>query len=237
VIRLVTLDLYNTLCYATPSRHERLATVCRELGLECEPDLFVRPNVLAEDLYTVENGRSPLHLRQPDEQRSFYRGMWAAMLREAGLRHDEEVAERVARAMSERRGEWVAFDDAAPLLDELRRRGLRVGVISNTPVDATVLCDKLGLCGQLDFIVSSCLVGCEKPWPAIFEAALARGRSAPGQAVHVGDQPRSDALGAVGVGMHALLLDRHGLLEHEREYRRIGSLAEVPGWIDEFNLT
>jgi HAD superfamily hydrolase (TIGR01549 family) len=232
VIRLVTLDLYNTLCRATPSRQERLATVCRELGLECEPDLFVRPNVLAEDLYTVENGRSPLHLRQADEQQAFYRAMWASMLREAGLRHDEEIAERVWRAMSERRAEWVVFDDVAPVLADLRRRGLAVGVISNTPVDATDLCDRLGLCSQLDFIVSSCLVGCEKPGRAIFEAALARAGVRPEQAVHVGDQPRSDALGAVGAGMQALLLDRHRLLEHEREYERIGSLVEVAAWID-----
>ncbi len=51
MIRLVTLDRYNTLCRATPSRHQRPATVGRELSLECEPDLLVRPNVLAEDLY------------------------------------------------------------------------------------------------------------------------------------------------------------------------------------------
>jgi HAD superfamily hydrolase (TIGR01509 family) len=233
VIRLVTLDLYNTLCYSTPSRHERLAIVCRELGLECEPDHFVRPNVLAEDLYTVENGRSPLHLRSPDEQGAFYRLMWAAMLREAGLRHDDDLAGRVALAMSARRGEWVVFEDVAPTLDALRRRGLTIGVVSNTPVDATALCDRLGVCGQVDFIVSSSLVGCEKPCPAIFEAALDRAGVPAAEAVHVGDQPRSDALGAVGVGMHALLLDRHGLLEQEREYRRIASLAEIPTWIDQ----
>jgi HAD superfamily hydrolase (TIGR01549 family) len=232
VIRLVTLDLYNTLCRSTPSRLERLTIVCRELGLDCQPELFVRPNVLAEDLYTVENGRSPLHLRPRDAQQAFYHAMWAAMLREAGLRHDQETVERVSRAMAERRGEWVAFDDAAPTLDELRRRGLGVGVISNTPVDATALCERIGVCGQLDFIVSSCTVGCEKPCPAIFEAALARAGVAAHEAVHVGDQPRSDALGAVGVGMHALLLDREALLADERDYQRIASLAEIPAWID-----
>ena len=40
------------------------------------------------------------------------------------------------------------------------------------PVDATTLCDKLGVRRQVAFIVSSCLVGCEKPDPRIFYAAL-----------------------------------------------------------------
>jgi FMN phosphatase YigB (HAD superfamily) len=49
--------------------------------------------------------------------------------------------------------------------------------------------------------------------------------------VHVGDQPRSDALGATMIGMHALLLDRDDLLAEE-EYTRVRSLVEVVDWVD-----
>jgi putative hydrolase of the HAD superfamily len=231
VIKLVTLDLYLTLCYSAPSRPERVAAVCRELGIECHPDDFLRPNVAAEELYTIENGRSPLHQRTQEDRSAFYDRMWGLLLAEAGLPNHPELVSQVRGAMAARKGEWLPYDDVVPTLTELRRRGLALAVISNTPTDATILCDKLGVCGLVDFIVSSCLVGCEKPCSLIFETALARAGVAPHEAVHVGDQPRSDALGATGAGMHALLLDRHGLLEHE-DYERVGSLADLLPWLD-----
>jgi putative hydrolase of the HAD superfamily len=233
VIRLVTFDLYQTLCHAVPDRYERLAEVCRGLGLECCPDDFVRPDVEAEEWYTVENGLRPLHLRPAEEQVAFYRASMQIRLRGAGLPHDEETAERVRAGMELRRAvEWRLFDDVHPTFAALRARGLRIGVISNTPVDATTLCTELGVCERVDFVLSSCLVGCEKPCRRIFEAALELGGAPAEAALHVGDQPRSDALGAVGAGLQALLLDRRGLLEHETEYERIASLGDVVAWVD-----
>ena len=233
MIRLVTFDLYQTLCYAVPDRCERLAAACQELGFVCQPDDFVRPDVEAEELYTVENGRLPLHLRSPHEQAAFYRRAMQLRLRGAGLPHDDETAERLRAGMELRRAvEWRLFDDVHTTFAALRERRLRIGVISNTPVDATILCTELGVCERVDFVVSSCLVGCEKPCRRIFQAALDAAGVTAASAVHVGDQPRSDALGAVGAGLHTLLLDRPGLLGHETEYRRIGSLEEVVTWID-----
>jgi putative hydrolase of the HAD superfamily len=154
-------------------------------------------------------------------------------LRRAGLPHDEETAERLRAAMELRRAvEWRLFDDVGPTFVALRERGLRIGVISNTPVDATILCTELGVCERVDFVLSSCLVGCEKPCRRIFQAALDAADVPAEAALHVGDQPRSDALGAVGAGLHTLLLDRRGLLEHETEYRRIPSLDDVVTWVD-----
>ncbi|HEV8638032.1 MAG TPA: HAD family hydrolase [Chloroflexota bacterium] len=233
MIRLVTFDLYQTLCHAVPDRYERLADVCRELGFASCPDDFVRPDVEAEELYTVENGRRPMHLRPPEEQTAFYRAAMQIRLRGAGLPHDEDTAERVRAAMELRRAvEWRLFDDVDPTFAALRERGLEIGVISNTPIDATILCTELGVCERVDFVVSSCLVGCEKPCRPIFQAALDQAGVPAEAAVHVGDQPRSDAVGAVGAGMHTLLLDRRGLLEHETAYERIRSLGEVVAWLD-----
>jgi HAD superfamily hydrolase (TIGR01509 family) len=233
VIRLVTFDLYQTLCYGQPSRNERLARILGELGHQCDPECFVRPNVLAEELYTIENGRHALHVRAPDERERFYAEMYELLLREAGHRHDldfvREVRAGMARLQNETR--WLRFDDVLPTFAALRERGLQIGVISNTSTDATVLCTELDVCERVDFVVSSCLVGCEKPDPRIFHAALELGHVDPQEAVHVGDQPRSDALGATQIGMHALLLDRHNLLADE-PYQRIQGLADILTWLD-----
>jgi HAD superfamily hydrolase (TIGR01549 family) len=233
VIRLVTFDLYQTLVYSQPSRNERLAEICRGLGHACHPDDFVRANVLAEELYTVENGRLALHTRPEAERARFYAEMWGLLLREAGLPHDRALVARVQAAIAARQDQhrWVLYDDAPPTFAALRARGMKLGVVSNTSRDATLLCTEVGVCERVDFVVSSCLVGCEKPGGRIFEVALEQAGVAPDEAVHVGDQPRSDALGATRAGMHALLLDRLGLLGHER-YERVSSLPEVVDWVD-----
>jgi HAD superfamily hydrolase (TIGR01509 family) len=233
VIRLVTLDLYATLCYSVPSRNERLARLMCELGYGCTAEDFLRPNVLAEEFYTRENGRVALHTRTQEEQEAFYAEMFGLMLREAGLRHDPEFAREVRRSLAASRDDvrYRLYDDVVPALEALRERRLAVGVVSNTSRDVTPLCEELDVCARVDFVVSSCLVGCEKPGRLIFETALGHAGVEPAEAVHVGDQPRSDALGARAMGMHALLLDRDDLLGHE-EYERIRTLAEVPPWID-----
>jgi HAD superfamily hydrolase (TIGR01549 family) len=232
LIRLVTFDLYNTLCHVTPSRAQRLADACRDMGHDCGPDDFVLADVAAEEYYTVENGRWPLHTRTADERAAFYREAMRIRLRGAGLPHEDDSCERLRLGMEARRGRWELSDDVLPTFAGLRERGLAIAVISNTPVDATILCTELGVCDLVDFVVSSCLVGCEKPCPEIFEAALRRAGIAAAEAVHVGDQPRSDCLGAIGVGMHALLLDRFGHMAGETEYERISSLAAIVPWLD-----
>jgi putative hydrolase of the HAD superfamily len=65
---------------------------------------------------------------------------------------------------------------------------------------------------ELDAIVTSAVVGYEKPDPRTFHAAPDHEaiRVPAAAAIHVGDQPRSDVAGALGVGMHAALLDRYG---------------------------
>jgi putative hydrolase of the HAD superfamily len=62
----------------------------------------------------------------------------------------------------------------------------------------------------MDLIVTSALVGYEKPDPRTYHAALEPLGIDPEFAVHVGDQPKSDVVGALGVGMNAVLIDRYG---------------------------
>ena len=61
----------------------------------------------------------------------------------------------------------------------------------------------------MDLIVTSALVGYEKPDPRTYQAALEPLKIDPERAIHVGDQPKSDVVGALGVGMGAVLIDRY----------------------------
>ena len=233
MIRLVTLDLYDTLACAVPTRPERFATVCAELGLVADLDLLRRGYVRADDFYTRGNGRSPLHNRDPRRVREFYRHFTRYILAVAGLPTDARTCLEVRRRLDGLGPtQRVQYPDVRPALTALRARGIKLAVVSNTPVDCTPLCDRLGLTELVDFIVSSCLVGCEKPCRRIFEFALEQAGVAPAEALHVGDQPLSDVIGALRVGMGALLIDRDDLRPNVWRCPRLRSLVEVERYLD-----
>lgn len=108
---------------------------------------------------------------------------------------------------------WRAYDDAAPVLDALRRGGVRTAVLSNVGVDIRPVMEREGL--RADAVVLSCEVGAVKPDAAIFEAALQAVGAEPQEALMVGDSWKDDA-GAAALGIRTLVLPRtrgplHGL--------------------------
>ena len=89
------------------------------------------------------------------------------------------------------------------------RRGYRLAVLTNLRRDMDELTRRLGISQYLEFCITGREVG-EKPATAIFEAGLRRMAVAPEQAIHVGDQPRSDVAGARDAGLRPVLIDRGG---------------------------
>jgi putative hydrolase of the HAD superfamily len=118
-----------------------------------------------------------------------------------------------------------AFGDAAPALAELRRRGLRLAVVSNWDASLAGVLRGVGLGDHLDAVLTSAEVGVAKPQPAIFAAALARVGVTAADAVHVGDSAEQDVAGAHAAGVRAILLRRDGA----GDAASIASLAELPG--------
>jgi len=117
---------------------------------------------------------------------------------------------------------FFAFPDAAPALDELRRRGLRTVAVSNWDCALDGVLEDTGLGGRFDAVVTSASVGARKPDQAVFDAALAASGCARDEVVHVGDSPGEDIEGARGAGIRALLIDREGGGD-------LGSLDELAG--------
>jgi putative hydrolase of the HAD superfamily len=116
---------------------------------------------------------------------------------------------------------FLAFDDAAPALAELRARALRVVCVSNWDYALPAVLDRVGLLASLDGVVTSAAVGARKPDPRIFHEALRVAGCGAGEALHVGDSSEEDVAGAEAAGIRALLLDRQGAGD-------IGSLSELP---------
>jgi putative hydrolase of the HAD superfamily len=99
-------------------------------------------------------------------------------------------------------------DSTHALLDSLRARGLRTGLVSNAFDPGWLLhndLERMRLAERLDVAVFSSEVGKRKPHPAIFEAALERLGIEPGRALFVGDRRFEDIRGAKEAGMTTVL--------------------------------
>jgi putative hydrolase of the HAD superfamily len=94
---------------------------------------------------------------------------------------------------------------AHALLDSLRTRGIKTGVVANSWPDPARLLrqdvEAYGLADLLDVIVFSDEVGVQKPEPAIFLHALGQLAVDPTAAMFVGDRLTTDVQGAAAVGM------------------------------------
>jgi len=91
------------------------------------------------------------------------------------------------------------------LLESLRDRGLRVGLVSNALDPPHLLhrdLEQMGVAQRLDVAVFSSEVGWRKPHPAIFERALEAVSAAPEETLFVGDTLATDVAGAAALGMH-----------------------------------
>lgn len=123
---------------------------------------------------------------------------------------------------------------AVPLLAELRRRGLRTGIVSNTPWGSSGAVwradlERLGLAAGIDVAVFCTDVGWRKPAPAIFERALLQLGLQASDVLFVGDDPARDVAGALAVGMKAAWLDPSGEGSDIPGAVRIRRLDEVEG--------
>lgn len=122
------------------------------------------------------------------------------------------------------------YPDAAPALDDLRRRGVKLICVSNWDCSLPRVLERCGLGDALDGVVSSAAAGARKPDPEIFASALALANCAPREALHVGDTAEEDVEGARAAGIRALLLVREPSADRDgtaHPPESIASLREI----------
>jgi HAD superfamily hydrolase (TIGR01549 family) len=124
----------------------------------------------------------------------------------------------------ERHENFFLYDDTLPTIAELRRHGLRIGLVSNGQRDLEEFARHHSL--DVDVCVGSLRHGHVKPHRSIFEAALTALEAGPADAAMVGDSFADDIAGARALGMRAILLDRDGLYVDEPD--RIDTLLALP---------
>ena len=157
-----------------------------------------------------------------------YPAYFRALFEEWGWK-DAPAVEDVYREFQIRFPDTVALlPEAVPVLQELRRRGYRTGVITNGPsLLQNRKLDVSGLRPLLDIAVVSGDEGIHKPDPEIFRRAAARLGVACAGCLYVGDHPVNDVQGSRAAGMRPVYINAFGADLHPEGAPEIHALSEI----------
>jgi putative hydrolase of the HAD superfamily len=208
LVKAVLFDLGNTLV-SYYSREEFPGVLAECIG-SC------RRHLLDRGVGFIEGGLWG-RVREQDRESQDYRvnPLEARLGYIFGVR-DEETVDALCAAFTEPIFSLaVLHDDVKPTLEELRSRGAKTAIVSNTPWGSPAglwrrELARLGLAPLVNEAVFCRDVGWRKPDPKVFTHALNLLGVEPGDAIFVGDDPRWDVEGPRALGMRALLLDRTG---------------------------
>ena len=127
---------------------------------------------------------------------------YAELLRELGVEDPDAFIDAEHEAW---RPAYSVLASGPALLDALRSRGLKTGLVANSwPDPGRVLradAAAFALTERMDVMVFSEEVGARKPAPGIFLHACRELRVEPAATVYVGDDLETDVQGAAAVGM------------------------------------
>jgi HAD superfamily hydrolase (TIGR01549 family) len=143
--------------------------------------------------------------------------------------------------------------EAGPVLRDIKKRGLKIGLISNAARSSHTyrrMLNSYGIGKYFDALSISCEVGYLKPAREIFHHSMTQLSVQPHETIHVGDLFKADVVGAVSYGMHAAhytgLWHKYAQYmnpgEHipadfkipqNRVVREIDSLRQIPKLIEE----
>lgn len=123
------------------------------------------------------------------------------------------------------------YEETIPVLQELKSRGFKMGIISNLPCGSPSILWRKELKRQgLDEFADAVFcsdVGWRKPAEQIFRYALNKWNVKPEDCVFIGDDPRWDIVGPRAIGMKAILIDRKGEIQERTDEPHINILNEL----------
>ena len=218
VVRAVLFDVDFTLCRPGPELSaDRYARIAARHGLTLDTSRYDE----AREAAVLNLKRHPELLHDDSIWHRFTEEIFI------GMGGPEAIASECATEIEEGWGvseNFELFEDALPVLEELRRAELKIGLVSNGIRDLTEFVAHHRL--DVDAIVDSRSHGRVKPHPTIFEAALEQLGANPAEAVMVGDSLEEDIEGARALGMRAILIDRED--RHPEVEPRLTDLYGLP---------
>ena len=119
------------------------------------------------------------------------------------------------------------YPDAEKTLPLLKEKGLKIGLVTNgLQSDVDKILPKVSLQDFFDTIVVIDTLRKMKPDVEVFHHALQKLKTAPSQAIFIGDEMEADYKGAKKAGLTTYLIDRNNKV-HDEKVNKITSLNDL----------
>lgn len=209
-VELVTFDAAQTIVRVEWSPREFTILCAQAVGLEVDRDIAgdAFQGLLATRWKDYEAINTTRDISRCE---AFWRELTSDWLDRIGMGAaclDRLIAYADSTMYARDSGIFQPYPDTVPALEALRTAGLRLAVISNWDFSLHRVLRVHDLAAFFELEIASLEEGIEKPDSRLFHMALGKLAVRPENALHVGDDPYDDVLGATQAGMRALLIDR-----------------------------
>jgi len=209
--KVIFLDAVGTLFGIRGSVGEVYGAIAREFGVQSSPEIlneaFLNAFAVAEP--PIFPGTESQEI--PQREFEWWHAIAQATFRQAGV-FDRfanftdffaELYNHFATAQP-----WFIYPDVLPALEQWRRIGIQLGILSNFDSRLYSVLKALKLEEFFTSITISTEVGFAKPDPQIFTTALLKHYCEPQDAWHIGDSFKQDYQGAKAAGLRPIFLER-----------------------------
>jgi 2-haloacid dehalogenase len=213
--RWATFDCYGTLVDWLGGMRAELE---RMFGVEHADDLLTRYHELEPEIQAVSPGLS-------------YREVLTIGLERLADERGIGVPEGESSALARSLPSWPVFPEVPAALEEARRRGWRLAILSNTDrdlIDASMVA--IGIAFHPVVVASE--IGSYKPAPRHWEAFREATGADPATHVHVAQSLYHDIEPATQLGLKCIWINRLGERDDGRPARTLPDLAHLPDTLD-----
>ena len=216
--RAVLFDAAETLFTTRGSVGQIYGSIARRFGSKA-PDDAIQAAFVQQF-----RGAGPI---STENQKEWWKNVVRRVFTETGMiANFDQFFEQVYDRFRDSQG-WVLFPETAEVLNELKHRGLKIGVISNFDDRIYSVMRSLGILAYFDAVTISSETGYCKPDRQIFEAAIRALKEPPPKILLVGDSLSNDVDAGMRAGLTAVLIDRTGRYPSANHVRRVSSLKEL----------
>ena len=217
-IQAIFFDVGFTLLEQSPSIPVIVRDVMERRGTPIALACLQESLPHAEALFGQLSREAPHTWGDEAEIAAIWRRYFAELLRPCyGAAGEDALSEAAADVQREfdLATSYALYPDVEDALAALHARGLKLGVISDWGIALGLILRHFGLTQFFDFAVISATARRAKPDPDLFRLALDRADVVADYAVHVGDSYVRDVLGARGLRINGVLIDRMRMLQPE----------------------
>jgi len=206
VIKAVFFDV-RALLYG-PQGTELLAAVLQAEGVAASPEAVAEAMAGLPPEVKEARGR----IRTEEQEEEYHRVMLPPLLRALGHGAPDGAAlYRLVEALREYPAWWSMYPETLPVLAQLERRGLSLGVIANWEPSLRRFLAEFEIDHYFRVILSSMAAGVAKPDPRLFAMGLEAVRCAPGEVLHCGPSLPEDVGGAQAAVLFPVWVNRTGI--------------------------